>query len=236
VVSVDLVRGPDAPPYAPPVPITVAVTYVDNAVDPRVLASPSSATITSRGSATFTLTVKPPANAVSTTYIGEAVVTNNATGSVNRQGSHHPPRVIYGASAAVDPHEHATSQAPKPRSTLAEVCTGKLPISPDGEPDQRHVGKSPTDLYLKCKVIGSPRATWNSLRSPDSNLHVQSVAPLIDRASGHLPLTSVAKLTKEVLTATKMLKEYGTCMHTVMGFIHRRLLYLYSCLRVLCGF
>jgi len=54
---------------------SVAVTYVDNAVDPRVLVSPSSATIPPGGSAMFTLTVKPPANAVPTTYIGEAVVT-----------------------------------------------------------------------------------------------------------------------------------------------------------------
>lgn len=106
VVSVDLVRGPDAPPYAPPVPVTVAVTYVDTAGDPWVSVSPSSATIPPRGSATFTLTVKPPANAVPTTYIGEAVVTNNATGSVNRREPHHPPRVIYRASAGVDTQTH----------------------------------------------------------------------------------------------------------------------------------
>jgi subtilisin family serine protease len=80
VVSVDLVRGPDAPSYVPPVPVTVTVTYVDVAVDPWVSVSPSSATIPPGGSATFTLTVRPPANAVPTTYIGEVVVTNNVTG------------------------------------------------------------------------------------------------------------------------------------------------------------
>jgi len=36
VVSVDLVRGPDAPSYVPPVPVTVTVTYVDTAGDPWV--------------------------------------------------------------------------------------------------------------------------------------------------------------------------------------------------------
>jgi hypothetical protein len=79
VVSVDLVRGRDAPSYVPPVPVTVTVTYVDTAGDPWVSVSPSSATIPPGGSATFTLTVRPPANAVPTTYIGEVVVTNNVT-------------------------------------------------------------------------------------------------------------------------------------------------------------
>jgi len=79
VVSVDLVRGPDAPSYVPPVPVTVTVTYVDTAGDPWVSVSPSSANIPPGGSATFTLTVRPPANAVPTTYIGEVVVTNNVT-------------------------------------------------------------------------------------------------------------------------------------------------------------
>jgi len=80
VVIVDLVRGPDAPSYVPPVPVTVTVTYVDTAADPWVSVSPSSATIPPGGSATFTLTVRPPANAVPTTYIGEVVVLNNVTG------------------------------------------------------------------------------------------------------------------------------------------------------------
>jgi subtilisin family serine protease len=80
VVSVDLVRGPDAPSYVPPVPVTVAVTYVDVVSDPWVSVSPSSATIPPGGSATFTLTVRPHVNAVPTTYIGEVVVTNNITG------------------------------------------------------------------------------------------------------------------------------------------------------------
>jgi hypothetical protein len=157
VVAVDLVRGPDASSYVLPVLVTVTVTYVDTAGDPWVSVSPSSATIPPGGNATFTLTVKPPANAVPTPYIGEAVVTNNVTGSVNRRESHHPSRVIYGASAAVDPHKHATSQAPKLRSAQAEARAGKLPIGPDGEPDHRRVGKSPTGLYLKCKAVGSTR-------------------------------------------------------------------------------
>jgi len=80
VVSVDLVRGPDAPSYVPPVPITVTVTYVDTAADPWVSVSPTSANIPPGGSATFTLTVRPPANAVPTTYIGELLVFNNLTG------------------------------------------------------------------------------------------------------------------------------------------------------------
>jgi len=80
VVSVDLVRGPDAPSYVPPVPVTVAVTYVDIAGDPWVSVSPTSATIPPGGSATFTLTVRPLANAVPTTYIGEIVFLNNLTG------------------------------------------------------------------------------------------------------------------------------------------------------------
>ena len=57
----------------------MTVTYVDTAGDPWVSVSPSSVTIPRGGSATFTLTVRPPANAVPTTYIGEVVVTNNVT-------------------------------------------------------------------------------------------------------------------------------------------------------------
>jgi len=53
---------------------------VDTTGDPWASVSPFSATIPPGGNATFTLTVRPPANAIPTTYIGEVVVTNNVTG------------------------------------------------------------------------------------------------------------------------------------------------------------
>ncbi|MEM1598852.1 MAG: hypothetical protein QXI07_10120, partial [Pyrobaculum sp.] len=80
VISVDLVRGPDAPPYVPPVPLTLTLTTIDSATDPWVSVSPTSTTIAPGGTTTFTLTVRPPSNAIPTTYIGELVVTNNVTG------------------------------------------------------------------------------------------------------------------------------------------------------------
>ena len=80
VISVDLVRGPDAPPYVPPVPVTLTLTTIDTATDPWVSVSPTSTTIAPGGTTTFTLTVRPPSNAIPTTYIGELVVTNNVTG------------------------------------------------------------------------------------------------------------------------------------------------------------
>jgi hypothetical protein len=42
VVAVDLVRGPDAPSYVLPVPVTVTMTYVDAAGDPWVSDVPQS--------------------------------------------------------------------------------------------------------------------------------------------------------------------------------------------------
>jgi hypothetical protein len=83
VITVDLVRGSDAPSYTyiPPVPIRVDVTYVDAvSSDPWVSVSPSSANIPPGGSATFTLTVRVPANAIPTTYFGQLVLINNITG------------------------------------------------------------------------------------------------------------------------------------------------------------
>ncbi|MEM1890592.1 MAG: S8 family serine peptidase, partial [Pyrobaculum sp.] len=74
VISVDLVRGPDAPPYVPPVPVTLTLTTIDTATDPWVSVSPTSTTIAPGGTTTFTLTVRPPSNAIPTTYIGELVV------------------------------------------------------------------------------------------------------------------------------------------------------------------
>jgi hypothetical protein len=73
-------------------------------------------------------------------------------------------------------------------------------------------GSLQPDCTSNAKPLEAPDAIWNSLQSPDSNLHAQSVAPLINSASGHHLLTPAVKFTNEEPTVAYTLKEYGTCM------------------------
>ncbi|WP_258870611.1 hypothetical protein [Pyrobaculum aerophilum] len=80
VVTVDIVRGPGSSGYVPPIPVTITLNYVDTSRDPWVTVSPSNVNIPPGGTATFSLTVRPPSDAIPTTYIGQIVVINNVTG------------------------------------------------------------------------------------------------------------------------------------------------------------
>lgn len=81
VVTVDIVRGPgvSSSQYIAPIPVNVTVLYVDRFTDDWVVISPASATIQPGGSATFTLTVKAPSNAIPTTYQGQVTIFSNIT-------------------------------------------------------------------------------------------------------------------------------------------------------------
>jgi subtilisin family serine protease len=84
LITVDLVRGPDTPSTrsVPATPITVSLLFIGAEQDPWVSVNPGTAVIPPKSSASFTVTVAVPTDAIPTTYIGEVLIVNNVTGYV----------------------------------------------------------------------------------------------------------------------------------------------------------
>jgi subtilisin family serine protease len=84
LVTIDLVRGPDTPSTqpVPDTPITVSLMFIGVEQDPWVSVKPETAVISPKSSASFTVTVTVPTDAIPTTYIGEVLIANNVTGYV----------------------------------------------------------------------------------------------------------------------------------------------------------
>jgi hypothetical protein len=84
LITIDLVRGYDTPPTrpVPDTPITVSLMFIGVEQDPWVSVKPETAVISPKSSASFTVTVTVPTDAIPTTYIGEVLIVNNVTGYV----------------------------------------------------------------------------------------------------------------------------------------------------------